>query len=259
MRGSECFYRRFPRLMFRLRKLVRANYEPEMKLLDILCSREALSVDVGAKVGMYTYRLLRHSAEVLAFEPLPLYAAMLEKVFDGRCRIERAALSDRRAEAELRMPYTADGAAEFGRATVEPANPLAQGDLGRIDTESVALERLDDYELPTLGFIKVDVEGHELAVLRGASESIATHRPNLIVEANDDHRDGAIAELSGWLDEQGYRGFSVVRGALVPIASFDFESDYCEEAGYGPNFICFHRSRRGLEDRVRQRVAASSP
>ena len=70
-------YQRFPRLMFLIRRLGKVNYEQEMELLDVLCDRTKTSVDVGAKLGMYTYRLLGHSRDVVAFEPIPLLNGML--------------------------------------------------------------------------------------------------------------------------------------------------------------------------------------
>src|SRR6476661_5900596 len=77
-------YARFPRLMFHLRRWQGTNYEPEMELLDILCDRARTSVDVGAKLGMYTHRLRRYSRDVVAFEPIPLLGRMLRKVLGSR-------------------------------------------------------------------------------------------------------------------------------------------------------------------------------
>ena len=87
-------YRRFPRLMFWLRRFQGVNYEPEMELLDILCDPSATSVDVGAKLGMYTDRLRRHSRDVVAFEPIPHLVELLRSTVGRKgCRIEACALS----------------------------------------------------------------------------------------------------------------------------------------------------------------------
>src|SRR5687768_18222096 len=67
-------YRRVPRLAFSVRRLARANYERGMDLLDVLCDPARTSIDVGAKDGMYTYRLLDRSRDVVAFEPGPMHA-----------------------------------------------------------------------------------------------------------------------------------------------------------------------------------------
>src|SRR3954471_9007152 len=82
-------YRHMPRLVFLLRRLSRANYEREMELLDLLCDRKRPGIDVGAKIGMYTYRIREHSSEVIAFEPIPMFNRILRAVFEGkRGRVE---------------------------------------------------------------------------------------------------------------------------------------------------------------------------
>ena len=67
----------------------------------------------------------------------------------------------------------------------------------------VPIVRLDSYEadndLGRVGLVKVDVEGHELAVLRGAAGLLERHRPALILEVND-----PVAPLAEWIDRHGY-------------------------------------------------------
>src|SRR5688500_13553298 len=110
LRSAPFWYRTFPRLTHAMRRLCRANYEPEMTLLDTLCDRSRIGVDVGAKVGMYTYRIRKHAAAVLAFEPQPMLYSMLRVVFDGKGGVvEPYALSNRRGTTTMRVPYAAGG------------------------------------------------------------------------------------------------------------------------------------------------------
>src|SRR3954453_3951846 len=182
-------YRRMPRLVFLMRRLRRANYEREMELLDLLCDAHRPSLDIGAKIGMYTYRIRRPSSEVIAFEPIPMFNRILRAVFEGkRGRIEPYAVSDRRGTATLRLPYGHDGKSKFGRSTIDPDNRFDSEIIGRTDELEVEIRRIDDYELPDGGFIKIDGEGHELAVLAGAEATLARHTPNLLIECNDEHQ-----------------------------------------------------------------------
>ena len=85
----------------------------------------------------------------------------------------------------------------------------------------VPLHRLDDLELETVGVIKIDAEGHELAVLGGAHDLIARDRPNVMIEVEDRHRPGSLAAVRSFFDERGYEGFFLVGRRIAPIAQFD--------------------------------------
>lgn len=251
--ASERYYRRFPRLVFALRKLANANYEREMELLPVLCDRSKTGLDIGAKVGMYTYRIRKRSADVIAFEPIPLFNQLLRAVFEGRRgRIEPVAVSDRRGTATMRLPYDHEGRREFGRSTISPTNELAYCKIARTEPLEVETRRIDDYSLSNVGFIKVDVEGHELAVLEGAAATIDRERPNLLVECNDEHHAGGVAKLATWMRDHDYEPVFMDGHTVHPIA------DHCRTAHARiENFICVHRSRtdvrRALEARIRSR------
>lgn len=123
-------------------------------------------VDAGANVGLYAIRvgLLPKRPEIEAFEPSPATAAALAANLalnpDVRARVHRVALSDRSGEAA----FDPRGALGPG-ARLDPAGPAR-----------VALARLDDV-LPVAGrrdaALKVDVEGHELALLDGGGGFVA--------------------------------------------------------------------------------------
>src|SRR5215469_11866147 len=55
--------------------------EVELHLLDILCQRDADSIDVGANDGCYIYYMRRHCRHIVAFEPMPALAKALRRKF----------------------------------------------------------------------------------------------------------------------------------------------------------------------------------
>ncbi len=247
-------YRRMPRLVFVLRRLSRANYEPEMKLLDLLCDRNRPSIDVGAKLGMYTYRIRKHSSEVIAFEPIPMFNRLLRAVFEGkRGRVEPCAVSNKRGRARLRLPYGHDGSAKFGRSTIDPDNQFDPEIIARTDEIEVETRRIDDYDFIDVGFMKIDVEGHELAVLAGAADTLARHKPNLLIECNDEHQPEAVKRLRFWLDSHGYDAVFLDNHQLRPIEEYDRNVHWTTHQI--ENFIAFHRSHPELLDRLTKRVA----
>jgi len=252
-RNAPYWYRTFPRLSHTVLRIYGANYEREMELLDVLCDRSRTGIDIGAKVGMYTHRLLAHCADVIAFEPIPLFAHMLERVFEQRrCRVEPYALSNRRAPVTLRMPYRADGGPEFGRSTIEPANRLEHWRISSSVEQTVETRTLDGCRVQDVGFIKVDVEGHEIPVLDGAERTIASSRPNMLVECNDDHQPNGVAKLARWLTEHGYAGYFALGKTLLPIERFA-SGEHWQHHGV-ENFICIHRSRPETVQAVARRL-----
>ncbi len=147
--------------------------EPEVDRLDDWLPTGAVTADVGANFGPYTYALARRSSRVHAFEPNPVCATALRSWRAPNVLVHQVALSDRSGTATLTIPL--DGSVE--RPT--QASIAATGD-GR--TVEVATATLDDFGLDRLDFVKIDVEGHERAVIDGADATLRRCRPLILIE-----------------------------------------------------------------------------
>lgn len=259
MLGAAFFYRHFPRLVFPLWRLARANYEQEMELLDMLCHPSKTGLDIGAKVGMYTYRIRRHSSDVIAFEPIPLFNGMLKAVFDGkRGRVESVAVSSSIGRTVMRLPVDQMGGhLQYGRSTIEPSNQLGHGQIAGVHEIEVETRTIDGYDLTNVGFIKVDVEGHELSVLDGAVRTIEQHRPNLLIECNDEHYPDGVVLLSEWLRAHDYEAAFVAGNVVHDISAYN-RAEHWHKSGI-ENFICFHKSRGEVREQLARRVKTRSP
>jgi hypothetical protein len=86
-------------------------------------------------------------------------------------------------------------------------------------TVQVPLRRLDDYAFENVGFIKIDVEGHEESVLRGGLETLQRNRPTLLIEIEERHNSGGLERIREILSQ--YDGFFFLHGKKTPIADFD--------------------------------------
>jgi FkbM family methyltransferase len=207
--------------------------DPEVRLFPYLCDRTRVSIDVGASIGAYTVHLLNHSRKCWAFEPRRDGAAHLVQRLGAnpRLRVETVALSDRAGTAQLRIPT-----AEKGRSSIERANAVEQ--LGQVEVVAVPMRRLDDYDdIGPVGCIKIDVEGHEDAVLRGARQTLLRDRPSLILEIEERHKRHAVSTVRSLLGELGYQGFFFRRGHLNPMETFRPEKhqDVANIEGPGTN------------------------
>ena len=106
-----------------------------------------------------------------------------------------------------------------GRSTIEPQNALHSivQSVANIREVEVACKPLDQYGLEDVGFLKIDVEGHELAVLRGATETISRSYPSILVEAEDRHRLGTVTAVCEYLRLFGYQRMILRNGQLVAL------------------------------------------
>jgi FkbM family methyltransferase len=203
----------------KLRNLRHADREYELRIAPLLCHPQKGTIDIGADSGVYAVNICDRSAYVVAFEPRPAQAAAIRDMASSAglpIDVQQVALSDQRGLARLRI-LTNDA----GRSTIEAANALEDPDGSPQYEIRVPKLTLDDYGLRDVGFIKIDVEGHELAVLRGAMETIRASRPTLLVEIEDRHRNNAVADVLAFMSQLDYEGFFVLDGELKSIAQFD--------------------------------------
>jgi FkbM family methyltransferase len=146
-------------------------------LIAAIVPREGHTIDVGAHAGDFVAELVRVAPDGrhVAFEPIPELASSLRDRFP-QVDVHEAALSDEAGETTFEHVTNMPGYSGLRRRSL-PAD-------AHVHQLTVRLERLDDV-LPEEfrpSFIKIDVEGAELQVMRGARETIRTHRPYVVFE-----------------------------------------------------------------------------
>jgi len=194
--------------------------EPEARLLPVLCNARRTSVDIGGNVGAFAWHMRRLSRVLHVFEPVPELANRMKYgfVLDRSVHVHQVALSDTDGTATLRVPRPDGTTTEAALATIEADNTLANMPT---TTFTVRLQRLDDVGLTDVAFMKIDVEGHELAVLHGGAALLARDHPDLMIEAENRHRADAVASVVRFLATLGYQGFFLSGGRLAGVESFD--------------------------------------
>ena len=170
--------------------------EPEYALLPTILAEGDWVIDVGANVGHYTLRcsqLVGQRGRVVAIEPVPVSFELLSanaarSPFTNITLINTAA-SDSSCVLGMTIPRFATGLTDYYRAQLsETEQPLQ---VYCLPVDSLGISH-------PVKLVKIDAEGHELAVIRGMQNLIRRDLPVLIVEANDE-------EVAGLVESWGYQ------------------------------------------------------
>lgn len=194
--------------------------------------RPGTIVDVGAHDGALTMPLAAlPGARVVAFEPLPTAFARLEAAVAGLPEgasvvLRREALGVGPGVLSLEVPVVGGIAREQWAsvakdyAAIAADDPLVE-DVLRWDVAVIALDSLG---LTDVTAMKVDAEGAEEEVLRGAEATLRRCMPVLTVEIEERHRVGSTRAVPAFLAGLGYRGFYWLDGGWQGIETFDLAS-----------------------------------
>lgn len=170
------------------------GWEPEAKCLMKIGPCRGMAIDAGANKGFYSLALSKIYSKIVAFEPnknvvVPLIAAALPGV-----EIIHVGLSSNSSTATFYVPIS-NGTLLSGWGSLNEHN--CPGSTG-VEVQEIQLRTLDSFGFTDVGFIKIDVEGHEFEVLCGASNTIQRDRPHLLIEIRDQNLPRVQEMLSGW-------------------------------------------------------------
>lgn len=177
-------------------KFLSGEYEPANTsiFLESLNKGDVL-YDVGAHVGYYSLlasNLVGPTGQTIAFEPRPLNAHYLRRhVRSNQCR-------------NVQLVQACVGETS-GSCRFEVRTGSGTGHISRNGNMIVPIVSLDELyrekKLPTPNFIKIDVEGAEIFVLKGSKEIIAEVRPTILVAT---HGDELLGECTNFLTAMNY-------------------------------------------------------
>lgn len=143
--------------------------------------------DVGAHFGIYSV-LMSERGDVIAFEPNPdIYRNLSNTARSRQITAFNVALSDFNGHADFFVPEeaTMGSLTNWTRDADMAGITKFAGEVTRTDCQ---VRKLDDFvsekELPLPDFMKIDVEGAEIKVLRGARDTIAKSRPKILFEVS---------------------------------------------------------------------------
>ncbi len=205
----------------KLRGILRIPHERDFSVIRLFSiPDDALFLDVGANRGQSydAIRLFAPRAHIHLFEPNPQLASALSKrcAHNSRAKVHAMGLSDVDARFTLHLPvykrWQFDGLAAFDR---ESAASWLRGRIFWYDDAALSIREIPCHARPLDGlglhpfFIKIDVQGHELQVLKGAVKTLRQCEPVLLVETPDE-------QIVRFLNELGYIPYRYHDGRLEP-------------------------------------------
>jgi len=222
----------------RIKRAIETSYEDDLLILDKIVNKNLESVDVGVYRGVYSYQLSLMSKHVHSFEPNPLLFSYLEKNFKKIVKnitLYNIALSDEAVETDLKIPkrfqtLNKDNYEEkykLGCATIHKKNILSNE---KFITYKVKTAKLDDILIDNkIGFIKIDVEGHEKNVLNGSINLIKKHKPNLLIEIEERHSKEKVEDTISFINNLGYKSYFCSKSDLLDtskLKNFKSKNNY---------------------------------
>ena len=219
-----------------------ANNNLAARIVAGLCRPGMTFIDVGAHIGSVISAARREGVKkIIAFEAIPEKAARLAKKFPG-VEIHSCALADVQGEASFFIDLKQSGYSSLShnganvREIVVPVRTLD------------SLVDADDVDV-----IKVDVEGAELGVLRGAEHVVSRCRPTIMFESGPENVLGYTKQdIFGWFDDRDYAMFLPNRVAHTgPPATLECFLDSHSYPRHTSNYFAVARERIvEIRDRV---------
>lgn len=198
--------------------------EEELSLIKDLIQPGTDVIDVGVYQGIYSYEMAKYSRIVHSFEPNPIIYDYLNrnlKKIIRNMKLYNFALSDNSKKAYLKVPIRNkksnkniyENYYKMGRATIHKNNFIESYEKFIVQTK-----KIDDIDLNfKVSLIKIDVEGHEMEVIRGATNLIKKYHPTLIVEIEEKYSKNSVKNTIEKINSLGYEAFFLEDSVLKSV------------------------------------------
>jgi FkbM family methyltransferase len=175
-------------------------------------------LDIGAYLGQFSLvasRVMNGTGRILCLEPTPAVFEQLKRNIERNHCINvepiHAAVSDHEGEATFYVHVGSNDQSSLHAAAVEEQVSYRVP----LTTVDALVERA---QLHALNLMKIDVEGHEISVLRGAENTIRRLRPAIVVEISRHQRTVGYsgADIKAFLGERNYNSFRLQANGRIP-------------------------------------------
>lgn len=172
-------------------------------------------LDIGANIGNHTLFYSKYFKNILSFEPLPMNFKLLEINTNDlkNVNIFNFAIGSENLNRDFFFDYRNLGGSSFNTNNDESLNKL-----------SLPIRKLDDLNLDSenIAFVKLDVEGLEIDVIKGGLNTIKSNFPIIAFEQQKHTIENGSSEVIDYLKNIGYNKFYISKTKPVIINSNNF-------------------------------------
>lgn len=185
------------------------------KIFKLYVPRKSIALDIGSNIGLYSFLLSFYFDKVYSFEPIFEMCQRCHGI-KKNIFINNVALGDKICEEIINTPIV-NGKKVYGLSSI---SNVFQGSHQQL----IHIKRLDDYsDIKNIGFIKIDTEGFEDNVIKGAQKIISRDRPVIMIEIEKRHNQESFQYISQNMYGLSYKGFYLNEKKLKDISSFSFD------------------------------------
>jgi len=206
------------------------DYQTEQRDYSLALSRKYerrhdIAIDIGAHVGLWACDIAQKFKTVICFEPIEEYRECLYKNLKDRkltnVYVNDVALGERGSQVTMKVEEDNSGATHI--KTYDKDNGY-----------KVQMRTLDSYGLKDVHYIKIDAEGYEFNILKGAEWTLETNKPIVVMENKDNQSERYETRfkfIRKWMYERNYIVDNVINSEViwrhkdVPMRDFSVAKD----------------------------------
>ena len=199
-------------------------FKQEKEILFLRNFEFKTTIDIGANVGTYTVELQKNSNNVICFEPLKKNIRYLKYLIKKNVKIYNYGLSNKKKLEYIYIPKI-NSNFDYALATLNYKNIINFKELKRVKIKLKKFDQLffNTHNNKNIDFIKIDVEGHELEVLKGMNIFLKINKPIFLIEIEKRHN-ASSEKVFMFFKKRNYKSYILKENKnLININRNDFK------------------------------------
>lgn len=187
--------------------------QPDLKIVQLLVQPGDYAIDIGANIGVYTKNLselVGGNGKVFSVEPVPstyeILCSNVRKLRMNNTETINCAISDSPGTVTMEIPRYSTGGEDFYQAQIVKSDGQQKQNVRRVSVEAITIDSKFAAIAKKVSFVKCDVEGHDLACIRGAKNFLEQSSAAWLIEVsgNPDNSQSQASALFKLFVEKNY-------------------------------------------------------